>query len=152
MRKSLARMLPTAVRDNLAKRVDSAAMDWSRTKAYCLLTDLEGCIRINLKGREPLGIVEPGAEYEAVLAAIDTALGQLVDPATGRPAVTRILRADTAFPGVRRDRLPDLVVHWSREAPMSSSRTPTPPGSGSSRRCARRPAAGSSARTPTRTG
>lgn len=123
-RKSLARMLPTALRDRLAKRVDSAAMDWSRTRAYCLLTDLEGCIRINLKGREPEGIVEPGAEYEGVLAAIEAALAELVDPATGRPAVDRILRSDSAFPGLRRDRLPDLVVHWSREAPITALSSP----------------------------
>lgn len=123
-RKSLARMLPTALRDKLAKRVDSAAMDWSRTKASCLLTDLEGCIRINLKGREPLGIVEPGADYEAVLAEIETALRELVNPATGRPAVTRVQRADIAFPGIRRDRLPDLVVHWSREAPVTALSSP----------------------------
>lgn len=123
-RKSLARMLPTALRDKLAKRVDSAAMDWSRTKASCLLTDLEGCIRVNLKGREPQGIVEPGAGYEAVLTEIETALRELVNPATGRPAVTRIQRADQAFPGVRRDRLPDLVVHWSREAPITALTSP----------------------------
>lgn len=123
-RKSLARMLPTALRDKLAKRVDSAAMDWSRTRASCLLTDLEGCIRVNLEGREPLGIVEPGAGYEAVLSEIETALAELVNPATGRPAVARILRADTAFPGVRRDRLPDLVVHWSREAPITALSSP----------------------------
>lgn len=123
-RKSLARMLPTALRDRLAKRVDSAAMDWSRTRAYCLLTDLEGCIRINLKGREPVGIVEPGADYEAVLDEIETALRELVNPATGRPAVTRVLRADRVFPGARRDRLPDLVVHWSREAPIAALTSP----------------------------
>ena len=66
-RKSLARLLPTRLRDKLAQRVDTAAIDWSRTRAFCLPTDLEGCIRINLKGREPQGIVEPGAEYEALL-------------------------------------------------------------------------------------
>ena len=49
-RKNLARMLPTGLRDKLAQRVDTATFDWSRTRAYCLPTDLEGCIRINLAG------------------------------------------------------------------------------------------------------
>ncbi|MDF1587373.1 alkaline phosphatase family protein [Marinimicrococcus flavescens] len=124
LRKSLARMLPTALRDRLAKRVDTAAIDWARTKAYCLLTDLEGCIRINLKGREPEGIVEPGAEHEALCAEIEEALGALVNPATGRPAVARVLRAGEAFPGPRRDWLPDLVVLWDREAPITALASP----------------------------
>jgi predicted AlkP superfamily phosphohydrolase/phosphomutase len=113
-RKSLARMLPTALRDRLAKRVDTAAIDWSRTRAFPLPTDLEGCIRINLKGREPLGIVEPGAVYERLCDELTAALGELADPATGERVVDRVIRVDTAFPGPRRDRLPDLVVTWSR--------------------------------------
>jgi predicted AlkP superfamily phosphohydrolase/phosphomutase len=122
-RKQLARMLPTGLRDKLAKRVDTAAIDWSRTKAYCLLTDLEGCIRINLEGREPQGVVAPGAAFEQVMDEIETALRELVNPRTGRPAVTRILRADRDLRGDRRDRLPDLVVHWSREAPITELRS-----------------------------
>lgn len=119
-RKSLARMLPTALRDKLAARVDTAAIDWSRTRAYPLLTDLEGCVRVNRRGREPLGIVEPGAEYERVLDELETALRELVNPATGEPAVTRVLRADRDLPGRRRDHLPDLVVHWSKAAPITA--------------------------------
>ena len=66
-RKSLARKLPTKLRDKLAQRVDTADIDWTRTRAFWLPTDLEGCIRVNLKGREPQGTVEPGAEFERVL-------------------------------------------------------------------------------------
>jgi predicted AlkP superfamily phosphohydrolase/phosphomutase len=124
LRKSLARMLPTTLRDKLAKRVDMAAIDWLRTQAHCLVTDLEGCIRVNLKGREPLGIVEPGEAYERVCQAIETALGALLNPRTGRPAITKILRADRDLAGPRRDMLPDLVVHWSREAPITALESP----------------------------
>ena len=35
----------------------------SKTKAYFISTNVQG-ININLKGREPNGIVEPGEEYE----------------------------------------------------------------------------------------
>ena len=52
-RKNLARKLPTALRDKLAQRVDTADIDWGRTRAFCLPTDLEGYIRVNLRGREP---------------------------------------------------------------------------------------------------
>jgi predicted AlkP superfamily phosphohydrolase/phosphomutase len=123
-RKSLARMLPTGLRDKLAKRVDTAAIDWSRTKAFCLPTDLEGCIRVNLRGREPMGIVEPGADYEALLDELTAALEALVDPATGRKLVERVIRTDEAFPGGKRQHLPDLIVNWSRTAPITAMASP----------------------------
>jgi predicted AlkP superfamily phosphohydrolase/phosphomutase len=116
LRKALARRLPTGLRDSLARRVDTAAIDWSRTRAYCLPTDLEGCIRINLAGREPAGVVKPGAEYEELCDGLATALGELVEPASGRPAVRQVLRTDQAFPGPRRPYLPDLVVLWAPDA------------------------------------
>lgn len=119
-RKSLARMLPTHLRDKLAQRVDMADVDWSRTRAYCLPTDLEGCIRVNLKGREPLGIVEPGAQYEALLDDIERALREIRDARTGEPIVSEIIRVDRAFPGDRRPFLPDLLVSWRAAAPIES--------------------------------
>ena len=119
-RKALARKLPTGLRDKLAQRVDTATFDWQRTRAYCLPTDLEGCIRINLKGREPEGIVEPGAEYENLCQDLASALEDLTDPATGRRAVREVLIVDRAFPGRRRDHLPDLVVLWDGAAPITS--------------------------------
>ena len=119
-RKSLAGLLPTSIRDKLAQRVDMAAVDWSRTRAYCLPTDLEGCIRINLAGREPMGIVQPGAPYEALLNEIEGALIELRDPLTARPLVSRVLRSAAAFPGPRRPWLPDLVVNWNAHAPIGS--------------------------------
>jgi predicted AlkP superfamily phosphohydrolase/phosphomutase len=123
-RKGLARRLPTALRDRLARRVDTAAIDWSNTRAYCLPTDLEGYIRINLKGREPEGIVREGAEYEAVCRELVADLEELVDPATGRRAVSRVLRSDQAFPGPRRPWLPDLVVVWSSESAIGELASP----------------------------
>ncbi len=66
-RKNLARRLPTRLRDKLAQRVDTADIDWSRTRAFCLPTDLEGYVRINLRGREPQGIVvaRPGIRADS---------------------------------------------------------------------------------------
>jgi predicted AlkP superfamily phosphohydrolase/phosphomutase len=119
-RQALARQLPTGLRDKLAKRVDTATFDWQRSRAYCLPTDLEGCIRINLKGREPEGIVEPGAEYEAVCRDLATALEEVKDPTTGRRAVREVLIVDQAFPGVRRAHLPDLIVLWDPAAPITA--------------------------------
>jgi predicted AlkP superfamily phosphohydrolase/phosphomutase len=119
-RKNLARMLPTGLRDKLAQRVDTATFDWGRTKAYCLPTDLEGCIRINLQGREPEGLVAPGADYEEACQDLRTALADLIDPDSGRRVVRDVLSVDQAFPGQRRDHLPDLIVLWDAAAPIAA--------------------------------
>ena len=44
--------------------------DWSRTTAFPLPTDQHGWIRINLSGRERLGIVPPEA-YEQACAELE---------------------------------------------------------------------------------
>ncbi len=128
LRKALARRLPTRLRDTLARRVDTAAIDWARTRAYCLPTDLEGYIRINLAGREPAGVVREGPEYERLCDELVSALEELVDPVSGRPVVRQVVRSDQAFAGPRRGHLPDLVVVWSPEAAtgaVTSARTGT---------------------------
>jgi predicted AlkP superfamily phosphohydrolase/phosphomutase len=111
-RKNLARKLPTALRDKLAQRVDTADIDWARTRAFCLPTDLEGYIRVNLRGREPQGIVNPGTEYEALLTDLEAALLELRDAESGAPLVREVWRVDRECPGERRAYLPDLVVRW----------------------------------------
>jgi predicted AlkP superfamily phosphohydrolase/phosphomutase len=119
-RKNLARMLPTGLRDKLAQRVDTANVDWGRTRAYCLPTDLEGCIRINLAGREPEGQVAPGDQYAEVCRDLETALRALTEPSTGARAVREVLLADRAFPGPRRPHLPDLIVLWDPATPITA--------------------------------
>src|SRR4030095_9331185 len=47
--------LPWRVRDRLGVWLQMRSVDWSQTRAFTLPTDLEGCIRLNVKGREPRG-------------------------------------------------------------------------------------------------
>jgi predicted AlkP superfamily phosphohydrolase/phosphomutase len=123
-RKSLARKLPSSLRHRLAQRVDTAAIDWSKTRAFCLPTDLEGCVRINVRGREPQGVVGCGVEYGRVCDEVAAALGDLVDPLTGERAVRAVIRTDEVFPGPRRDHLPDLIVLWNAETPLRQVMSP----------------------------
>jgi predicted AlkP superfamily phosphohydrolase/phosphomutase len=123
-RRRIANLLPWRLRDQLGAREQAANIDWSKTRAFALPTDLEGCIRINLKGREPQGIVEPGREYSELCEEIHAALVELTNPANGAPAVRRIWLRDKVFPGERQEQLPDLIVTWNDEAPFMSLASP----------------------------
>jgi predicted AlkP superfamily phosphohydrolase/phosphomutase len=116
LRSTISSRLPWQLRDRLVSQILTANIDWSRTTAFTLPTDLEGCIRINLRGREPQGVVEPGSQYEEVCSELTEALDKLVNPATGRAAVRHVWRIDHLFPGKRCDHLPDLTVVWNDEA------------------------------------
>jgi predicted AlkP superfamily phosphohydrolase/phosphomutase len=68
-------------------------VDWSRTKAVPQRTVH---IYINLKGRDPNGIVEHGKEYEEVRDKIIDALYDYKDPKTGKKAFSLVLRREDA--------------------------------------------------------
>jgi predicted AlkP superfamily phosphohydrolase/phosphomutase len=121
-RQSVSRYLPAAVRDKLMKKGAASQVDWEHTRAFLLPTDLEGCIRINLKGREPEGLVAP-EEFDRTCAEVEQVLRELVNPATGEKAVTDVVRVAEAFPGERADRLPDLVVAWDERSPITELQT-----------------------------
>src|SRR5262245_26200988 len=123
-RRRIANLLPWWLRDQLGAREQAANIEWSKTRAFTLPTDLEGCIRINLKGREPEGIVEPGREYRDLCAEIRAALLELTNPANGALAVRRVWVRNEVFPGNRQEQLPDLIVTWNNEAPFTSLASP----------------------------
>lgn len=93
-------------------QADSAikAIDWSRTRAFA--QGKEGNLFINLRGRDPHGIVAPGAEYNAVRQEIIERLGELRDPDTGETAVTRVYRREELFRGPMTNLAPDLFIEW----------------------------------------
>jgi predicted AlkP superfamily phosphohydrolase/phosphomutase len=112
------------LRDHLGAREQAANIDWSKTRAFTLPTDLEGCIRINLRGREPEGIVEPGREYSDLCEEIRARLVELTNPASGVPAVRHVWIRNEVFPGERQEQLPDLIVTWNDEAPFTTLASP----------------------------
>jgi len=80
-------------------------VDWSRTVAYAM--GHVGQVYLNLKGREPEGIVEPSAYHAACQKVVDV-LKTLHDPQSGRPLVDRIILREEAAWGPYLDRSPDL--------------------------------------------
>ncbi len=122
VRDRLNRLLPHGVQETLISRFLERSCDWSSTRAFAEDSSRENFawIRVNLRGREPEGIVEPGIEYEALCEEIAGDLMQLRVHPGGEPAVRKVLRARTDFPGPYAGQLPDLIVDWQPGAAISS--------------------------------
>jgi len=108
----MSRVLPLSLRDKLGRL--KGGIYWPVTPAVSLVADLQGYVRINLRGREAAGIVEPGEDYDRLCADIIEGLSTFVDADTGKPVVESVMRIDQLFAqGPRRNYLPDLLVRWA---------------------------------------
>lgn len=82
-------------------------VDWSQTRAYALGT--MGNIYFNRRGREPEGIVAPGAEADALAAQLMQDLDTLRDPQTNEPVFHSVYRASDLYHGPALADAPDVV-------------------------------------------
>jgi predicted AlkP superfamily phosphohydrolase/phosphomutase len=107
-----SRMLSREAREGILAEQFRRATDWERTTAFAIPSSYTGMIRVNLRGREPQGIVEPGRAYEELLDSLENDLRQLVDPHTGESVVLDVLRTTTVFGCEAPMALPDVFVDW----------------------------------------
>lgn len=98
-------------RDSLLRRffLSFADVDWSRSRAYAMGNKL-GMVYINLRRREPDGIVSPGAEYAALREELVAGLSRACDPETGEGLFGEILRREEVYHGPYLDQAPDLLL------------------------------------------
>jgi predicted AlkP superfamily phosphohydrolase/phosphomutase len=86
-------------------------IDWTRTKAALVTGSEVGFVYVNVKGRGPLGNVEPGAEYESLVSDIIDKFQGLKHPQTGEKLFNRVARGRDVYPetgaGIL---LPDIVL------------------------------------------
>lgn len=111
------RLLPSHFKRRMKQRIGADKLlgmrlfldvNWEKTQAYS--EGVCGNIFINLKGREPHGIVEPGDEYEALCREITANLMQTKDPKTGKNVVRRVYRKEELYSGPLAQTAPDLTV------------------------------------------
>ena len=95
-------------------RNPSGAIDWSRTRAHAF----GYYVWVNLRGRDPHGIVEPGEQYHRERDTLVELLLGAKDPATGAPLLRTAWPIEDAAPlGIGGDRVGDLYVQpWHSEA------------------------------------
>jgi predicted AlkP superfamily phosphohydrolase/phosphomutase len=86
-------------------------VDWSRTRAYGV--GLNG-LYLNIRGRERDGIVESGAQADALLQEIRQKLLEVRDPKDGSQVMTRIDPASEAYQGPYARSGPDALVGYNR--------------------------------------
>jgi predicted AlkP superfamily phosphohydrolase/phosphomutase len=108
-RSRLKRLLP-GVRDKIEGVMFSSLIDWEKTMAYSLGS--YGNIYINLRNREPEGMVSEGKDYEILRHAIASSLMELTDPVTGQKVVKRVYRREEIYNGSCVPQAADLLVHW----------------------------------------
>ncbi len=85
-------------------------VDWARTRAYCL--GLSG-LYLNVKGRESGGVVEPGAEAEALKRELVHKLSGLRDEERGEVAIRQVYATSNLYRGPYLDSAPDLIVGYN---------------------------------------
>jgi predicted AlkP superfamily phosphohydrolase/phosphomutase len=113
-RRNIKERLPLSFQGRWTTFWRMGSVDWTVTPAASLVADLQGYIRINLRGREAAGIVEPGEEYDCLCVEIIKGLSTFIDADTGEPVVESVIRSDQLFrQGARLNNLPDLLVRWA---------------------------------------
>jgi len=115
--------LPQSVLDRLVSLWSAGMFDWDTTRYFPLPMDYAGYVRINVRGREPQGIVDPGAEYRGISRELEDAFLSFKDIESGEPIVKKVYHMDDLGPedAPFRHFLPDLVITWGNVSAIHSS-------------------------------
>jgi predicted AlkP superfamily phosphohydrolase/phosphomutase len=89
--------------------IPASPIEWSKTTAYTSVVSTGEGVSVNLKGREPQGVVEP-RDYDKVRDDVADALASFRDPVTRRSPIARILRKEEVLSGAFLDTAPDLLL------------------------------------------
>ncbi|HYL93090.1 MAG TPA: alkaline phosphatase family protein [Alphaproteobacteria bacterium] len=117
---AIAHAVPVKVRDWVVIRQISSGYDWARTPGFPLLSDLNGYLRMNVRGRETQGMLEEGSsELKRYVDWLCEGIAGFRVVETGEPLAKEILLTHRVFPGRRTDCLPDLIVQWGPTAPAT---------------------------------
>ena len=107
-RTKLTKRLPSRSVATVRKAVRQG-LDWKKTKAYGREITGTAAININLRGREPRGIVEPGQEYEELREEVIRKLLSLKDPQTGEKVMSGVYKNNEIYWGQNLNKVPDII-------------------------------------------
>jgi len=99
-------------------------IDWSQSSAYSIGKE---SIFINLKGREPEGIIDGVQEYNEIVDEIIQKLYELKDPDDGQPVVQKAWKGKELYSDGSFEKLPDIIIEYRNGSYyQSDSREPAP--------------------------
>jgi predicted AlkP superfamily phosphohydrolase/phosphomutase len=87
-----------------------AGVEWSQTQVFATF----GAIHVNLRGRQPEGIVAP-EDYHPLRERVRDILLDLTDPTNDRHLVRAVHRREDVYHGPFLERAPDLLIEWEGE-------------------------------------
>ncbi|KAB8145763.1 hypothetical protein F8S13_01400 [Chloroflexia bacterium SDU3-3] len=120
-KQALRQWLP-GLRNRVESDVRFAGIDWAATTAFAGASPWE--IWVSTRGREPQGIVAPGAEYEQVVGRLLAALREWRDPASGQPRLRAAYRREDVYHGPHIQRAPDITLEWNMDVAPDAARLP----------------------------
>jgi len=119
-----AELLGETIQDWVVDRSMIGGLDWATTPAFAVSSGGEGYVRLNLRGRERDGCLDP-ADAPAYVEWLTAELHEIRVPATGEKLVREVVRLQEVYPGPRAHRLPDLAVQWTPATPATRVASPT---------------------------
>jgi len=99
--------------NKMESKIRFSMIDWSKTSAFSEETPYFPSIWVNLKGREPGGIVSEGEEYNRVVDEIIKKLKELKDPFNNCNMINAVYRRDEIYSGESAAKSPDIIIDWN---------------------------------------
>jgi predicted AlkP superfamily phosphohydrolase/phosphomutase len=94
-------------------RVRYGIIDWKNTQAYFDENPYFPVLRVNVKGRQPKGIVEPGRAYEEVRDRLIQELEAWRHPETGERLIEKAYRREEVYSGECLEEAADVIPKWA---------------------------------------
>lgn len=108
---ALQRFFPR-MRGKFSTFINRGVVDWSKTKVYS--SEVIASLRINLIGREPQGIVNPGVEYEELRDSLIKDLESIEHPITKEKLIEKAYKREELYTGTYVDNSPDIII-WPKD-------------------------------------
>jgi predicted AlkP superfamily phosphohydrolase/phosphomutase len=124
MREQLFRLGNAWLPSRLESNVRYGAIDMSQSVAFSDELNYFPGISLNIRGREPQGIVRPEARRETLLRLRAALLGTR-DPWSGQPVFGKVVPREEIFEGPHLERAPDLLLDLNLDAGYSYNLMPS---------------------------
>jgi predicted AlkP superfamily phosphohydrolase/phosphomutase len=114
----VARLVPNlslSVNDYMLGGTSFEEIAWNKTKAFWLWE----LLWVNLEGRQPMGIVPRGEEYERLRDYLIVQLLQARDYKTGQRVIREVFKKEEVFNGKYLEEAPDLQILWDESVVIS---------------------------------